>query len=618
MKTEKQIWQTLGIEPTADLTEIKRAYISELKKHHPEEDPKGFQLLRTAYESALEYAKSPASTEYDDGEYDDDGDESDDSDDSDDYDYGDDEDDEDQVFNVDDDEDLPDSVSAFMDRAEALYNDASRRNDPDAWNELLNDDALVRIEYKQKIYHCLGSFLQDSHQISYAVLRLLNECFGWAENPEEALDLFFTEDEMIDIAVSSDDPAVRYRAGSSFFNKGVYLAKSDRVEEALSAFDKLLDVFHGDKDRLISALVAEVRLERADALVESECFEDAISEYSGIVEDYSGDPELRIRKSAVIALINLGKCLSENMDDHKNAVSACDRAIRIIGRDGADGLKEELAIARCNKAVFLMEDRQFKKAIGLFDEVIAEFGDERSEDIQETVAGALNDKGNCLSELGKEKEALAVFEEILDRFKGTLEPAIIAIRASAAYNKADSLSTLGKRKAAVKVYSDMVSEFGLSGNEAVIVNVIKARLDMAMMIAEDGHPDRALSAYDELIESYGESDNDNIVNAIAGAYNGKIYCLAAMERDDELPAVCERFLSLYADSTVPETQMYIAQAMFVKGMSLAESGKAAAAIKVFDELLERFSDDDDGDISAICGEVVKQKKKLSGKKKKGK
>lgn len=605
MKTDKNIWLMLGIESTTDLTEIKRAYIRELKKHHPEEDPRGFQILRKAYESAVEYARSPASSECGDEEYDDD-----------EYDYSDDEEDVDSFFNEE--EDLPDSVSAFMEKVEALYDDISRRNDTESWNALLNDDALVNIEYSQKIYHCLGSFLQDHHQISYAVLRLLNESFGWAEVPEEALELFFSEEEMIDIAVSSDDPAVRYRAGTAYFNKGVYLAKTGRVEEALSVFYRILEVFSGDKDRLVRALIAETRLERTDALIEAERFEEGIAGYTVMVDDYSSDPELRIRTTAVIALINLGKCLSDNMRDHQAAISACDRAIGIIGGDRISDLKEEFATVTGNKAVFLMEDGQFRKAIRLFDEVIAEFGNEQSDDIRQTVAGAMNDKGNCLSEIGKEKEALSVYEEILKRYHGTSEPAMIAILSQAANNKADSLVKTGKRNAAEKTYSDMIAQFGRCEYEAVIANVIKARLDMAAMKAEDGHYDQALSAYDELIDTYGESDSDDILNAVAGAYNGKIYCLAAIERDDELPAECERFLSIYGDSTASEMQMYIAQAMLVKGMSLAEKGKGPAAIRVFDELLERFSGDDDGDISAICGEVAKQKKKLSGKKTKAK
>ena len=52
------IWATLGIEPTNDTLEVKRAYAGRLKQVHPEDDPEGFQALRAAYEQATNMARN--------------------------------------------------------------------------------------------------------------------------------------------------------------------------------------------------------------------------------------------------------------------------------------------------------------------------------------------------------------------------------------------------------------------------------------------------------------------------------------------------------------------------------------------------------------------------------
>jgi hypothetical protein len=51
------IWKTLGVDPTNEVDDIRRAYARRLKQVHPEDDPEGFQALRAAYEQASNMAR---------------------------------------------------------------------------------------------------------------------------------------------------------------------------------------------------------------------------------------------------------------------------------------------------------------------------------------------------------------------------------------------------------------------------------------------------------------------------------------------------------------------------------------------------------------------------------
>ncbi len=56
------IWEVLELEPTQDISAIKRAYAKKTRICHPEEDPEGFLKLREAYQAALDYAATGVAT----------------------------------------------------------------------------------------------------------------------------------------------------------------------------------------------------------------------------------------------------------------------------------------------------------------------------------------------------------------------------------------------------------------------------------------------------------------------------------------------------------------------------------------------------------------------------
>ena len=56
-------WSILGIPPTKNLKDIKRAYAKQSKVYHPEDDPENFQRLQKAFQEALAWQKSQSGNE---------------------------------------------------------------------------------------------------------------------------------------------------------------------------------------------------------------------------------------------------------------------------------------------------------------------------------------------------------------------------------------------------------------------------------------------------------------------------------------------------------------------------------------------------------------------------
>lgn len=57
-------WEVLGIEPTKDKKEIKKAYARLLKQYHPEENPEKFKQIQAAYQQCLHSDQEIESVSY--------------------------------------------------------------------------------------------------------------------------------------------------------------------------------------------------------------------------------------------------------------------------------------------------------------------------------------------------------------------------------------------------------------------------------------------------------------------------------------------------------------------------------------------------------------------------
>ncbi len=215
-------WAVLGIDRTSDTTVIRKAYKQQLLVHHPEEDPEGYQNVRAAYAAAMNAAKllaehdeaktgAEVSTEaemtakvdaYSPTEAPVDADKrgnrrlfkvgSDLLVDNSEQDGG--HENEERLtvtrhFFAEQVQGKTQAENDFMARLERLYNDHGTRNDPEAWTELLSDDALWDIQVKSRIdVRMLRLFSERPNRLSDDIWKIIESHTGLFDKINREMD----------------------------------------------------------------------------------------------------------------------------------------------------------------------------------------------------------------------------------------------------------------------------------------------------------------------------------------------------------------------------------------------------------------------------------------------
>ncbi|MGG3888423.1 J domain-containing protein [Metabacillus fastidiosus] len=303
------VWDILGIEPTDEISAIKKAYAKKLKIHHPEDDPEGYQRLREAYDSALKQQKErerernnsvpiliedhtvvqnfetvpPDNYEYE--------------------------------FRIpsffpnweDSFEEKEDPIDEFMSKVENLYADFPSRIDIDKWRELLNSDIIWNIELKSKISTRLLDFCQNHSCLPKQIWMLLEDSFHWSEEFQEEEEIIgeHTSLEFADYYKWQIDvyyPGLSYLSLINAENtdydaflyyreKGLSCLIADHLEEAEDWFTKAYNIFENDPDLL--------RL-RGDLFYRLSRYEDAVESFKQHLSINSNDLDTRISLAHVL------------------------------------------------------------------------------------------------------------------------------------------------------------------------------------------------------------------------------------------------------------------------------------------------------------------------------
>ncbi|TVX95080.1 J domain-containing protein [Cohnella terricola] len=243
-------WELLGISRTNDIKAIKRAYAKQLKVHHPEDDPEGYQMLREAYDKVSSIAKRnradiPMISDPPDIQLD-----------------------EPitiaanpRIRIIDPPEDIQldvpitkavnpwifveeptpltpsrQTVEDFIARAIEIYEHFPSRIAPERWLELLNSEITWKIEYKQEISEQLLTILQSRRYLPVEIWKILEGFFGWEEVLNELEYSPSGRDPFLTYYIKQlSEPGLRYEflLQADNIDRDQYLSYRQQVFEAL-------------------------------------------------------------------------------------------------------------------------------------------------------------------------------------------------------------------------------------------------------------------------------------------------------------------------------------------------------------------------------------------------
>lgn len=135
-----EIFLILGIEPVKDERLIKNAYREKLAVTNPEDDPEGFKRLRTAYEAACVYARTPDEK-------------------------------------MEDDKAERDTTPSgiWLEKVAAIYKNIHSRQDEELWKTLFADEIFLSLEEEENCRWKLLRFMMDHFRLPTNIWMLLDK-----------------------------------------------------------------------------------------------------------------------------------------------------------------------------------------------------------------------------------------------------------------------------------------------------------------------------------------------------------------------------------------------------------------------------------------------------------
>ena len=396
-------------------------------------------------------------------------------------------------------------------------------------------------------------------------------------------------------ALSADACAAEDAAGLELIERGSELRKKNRLQEALSVFDDVIDLYGEGSPRHFPELTAKALVRKGDVLHALGRAEEALTTCEEVIRRYADNEAPEISECMAAALLNKGAALAA-LSRMQEALAANDDLARRFGASKTPSVRAKVAIALSNKGYALSELSRTQEALATYDEVVRTCGTSETPSILEAVGKALLNKARILVNSSRPECALSVYGDIESRFSAVESTVLRETVATALCNEGITLGKLGRHEEAAIRYDQAIRRFGECKAPVLVEMVTKSLLNKGYALSALARPTDALTAYDEAVRHAGETETSSIQALAAHALVKKGLTIAELNRSDDALPCYEEVIRRHGTSADTALRGLAAKSFLNKGVALALLNRGAEAIAACDEVVRRYGDSEIPDL----------------------
>lgn len=393
------------------------------------------------------------------------------------------------------------------------------------------------------------------------------------------------------------------------------LAKAGRTDEALAAFEKLLEHQAGVSGEQPEGVVEAALLGKATVLVRLGRAQEAEATCDVLLAPGDDLGNLRskvlLTKAVAVNAQGRGGDAIDLVDELLATTAGADDTIEAKALELKARALERRARALLADAQSLAGESRYDEAVRLLDRLPADLADVRPSRRPQLAADASFLRGVYLGEAGRRDESVAAFDDLIARYGDDPAPPVRDRVANAMYFRAGYLAESGQRELALELLVEVVDRFGSSTSDRQRLAVARAMMLQGAVHLALGARTEAARAWSAAIERFGDAPSEQEQGLAVEARARLADTLGAMSRDaaqggDDAGAVTilEDLTERLGHEREPAVRRRVARANAAKVAPLLRLGRTAEAIAISERLKSDLDAETEPSSAAALGEHV--------------